>query len=174
LVLALAHAQARLVGRQPPGEERVLEHLQVALDGGPRDPGGAGERGDVEELAVEERGDGQEAGEAGQVRTMARERPAMSWVNLVEVHYRTARDHGREEADRMLDELRPKITEHLPGVSAMRAAAALKADCPMSLADCFAVALATAEGTVLMTGDPEIIDQAAELPCEVVDLRLVD
>jgi predicted nucleic acid-binding protein len=102
---------------------------------------------------------------------LASERPAMSWINLVEVHYRTMRDHGKEAADRTLDELRPRITEHLPGVSAMRAAASLKAAYPMSLADCFAVALASAEGAVLLTGDPEIIDQAGELPCEVRDLR---
>jgi predicted nucleic acid-binding protein len=101
-----------------------------------------------------------------------RERPAMSWINLVEVHYRTSRDHGKEEADRMLEELRPRITEHLPGVSAMRAAANLKASYPMALADCFAVALAASEGAVLLTGDPEIIDRAASLPCEVQDLRL--
>jgi hypothetical protein len=30
----------------------------------------------------------------------------MSWINLVEVHYRTIREHGREEADQVLSELR--------------------------------------------------------------------
>jgi predicted nucleic acid-binding protein len=99
------------------------------------------------------------------------ERPAMSWINLVEVHYRTARDHGKEEADRVLGELRPQITEHLPGVSAMRAAANLKAEHPMALADCFAVALAASERAILLTGDPEIVGRARELPCEVKDLR---
>lgn len=54
-------------------------------------------------------------------------------------------DHGKEEADRALEELRPRVTEHLPGVSAMRAAANLKASHPMALADCFAVALAASE-----------------------------
>lgn len=100
-----------------------------------------------------------------------RERPAMSWINLVEVHYRVARDHGRENANQILDELRPRITENLPGVSAMRAAATLKAEHPMALADCFAVALATSEKADLLTGDPEILDLAATLPCEVRDLR---
>jgi len=95
----------------------------------------------------------------------------MSWINLVEVHYRTIRDHGKEEANRTLDELRPRVTEHLPGVSAMRAAADLKASHPMALADCFAVALAASEGAVLLTGDPEIIDRAKALPCEIKDLR---
>ena len=100
-----------------------------------------------------------------------RERPAISWINLVEIHYRTNRDHGKEEADRVLEELRPRITEHLPGVSAMRTAAHLKASHPMALADCFAVALAAYEGAVLLTGDPEIVDRAESLPCEVKDLR---
>jgi len=95
----------------------------------------------------------------------------MSWINLVEVHYRTSRDHGKEEADRALGELRPRVTEHLPGVSAMRAAANLKASHPMALADCFAVGLAASEGAVLLTGDPEIVDRAESLPCEVKDLR---
>jgi predicted nucleic acid-binding protein len=102
---------------------------------------------------------------------LARERPVVSWINLVEVHYRTSRDHGAESADRVLDELRPRIAENLPKVSAMRTAAALKAEHPMALADCFAVALSAAENAELLTGDPEIIDLAEKLPCEVRDLR---
>ncbi len=115
--------------------------------------------------------DGDEPAASMVDETLRRERPAMSWINLVEVHYRTSRDHGKEEADRVLGELRPQITEHLPGVSAMRAAANLKAEHPMALADCFAVALAASERVVLLTGDPEIIGRAAKLPCEVKDLR---
>ncbi len=99
------------------------------------------------------------------------ERPAISWINLIEIHYRTSRDHGVQEADRVLEELRALVTENLPGISAMRAAAALKAEFPMALADCFAVALATAEGADLLTGDPEIINRAEVLPCPVEDLR---
>jgi predicted nucleic acid-binding protein len=118
--------------------------------------------------------DGEEPASSVVADTLERERPAMSWINLVEVHYRVARDHGQEEADRVLAELRSRITEHLPGVSAMRAAANLKAEFPMALADCFAVALTASEGAVLLTGDPEIIDRASELPCEVKDLRAAD
>lgn len=100
-----------------------------------------------------------------------RERPVMSWMNLVEVHYRTARDHGRQEADQVLAELRPQVGEDLPGISAMREVARLKAENPIALADCFAIALAAEEGAVLLTGDPEIIDRAEQLPCQVEDLR---
>jgi predicted nucleic acid-binding protein len=99
------------------------------------------------------------------------ERPAMSWLNLVEVHYRTTRDHGRQEAETVLADLRPLVNEDLPGISAMKEVARLKAANPIALADCFAVALAAEEGAVLLTGDPEIIDRAEHLPCEVKDLR---
>jgi predicted nucleic acid-binding protein len=115
--------------------------------------------------------DGDEPAATMVAETLNRERPAMSWMNLLEVHYRTIRDHGRQEADGVLSELRPQITEHLPGVSAMRAVSTLKAANPIALADCFAIALADAEGAQLLTGDPEIVDRADELPCGVVDLR---
>lgn len=115
--------------------------------------------------------DGDEPAATVVAETLDRERPPMSWMNLVEVHYRTIRDHGRQEADEVISELRPQITEHLPGVSAMRAVAGLKATNPIALADCFAIALADAEGAQLLTGDPEIVERADELPCGVVDLR---
>lgn len=115
--------------------------------------------------------DGEEPGAGAVDEVLTRERPAVSWINLVEVHYRTSRDHGAENAERTLEELRPQISENLPKVSAMRAAAALKAAHPMALADCFAVALAAAEHAVLLTGDPEILDLAEKLPCQVHDLR---
>jgi predicted nucleic acid-binding protein len=115
--------------------------------------------------------DGDEPAAGIVAKVLKRERPAMSWMNLVEVQYRTARDHGREEADQVLAELRPQITEDLPGISAMRAVAGLKTDNPIALSDCFAVALAAEEGAVLLTGDPEIIERADQLPCEVKDLR---
>ncbi|TMK58579.1 MAG: type II toxin-antitoxin system VapC family toxin [Actinobacteria bacterium] len=115
--------------------------------------------------------DGEEPAAKAVERAIKRERPAMSWMNLVEVHYRTIRDHGRQEADQVLAELRPLITENLPGIASMRSVSALKAELPIALADCFAVALAAEEEAALLTGDPEIIDRAAQLPCQVVDLR---
>lgn len=114
--------------------------------------------------------DGEEPAAEAVSRAIERERPAISWMNLVEVHYRTTRDHGRQEADQVLAELRPQISEDLPGISAMRAVANLKAEHPIALADCFAIALAAERGAVLLTGDPEIIE-AEQLPCAVRDLR---
>ncbi|HEX4730464.1 MAG TPA: hypothetical protein VH299_04310 [Solirubrobacterales bacterium] len=51
--------------------------------------------------------DGDEPAAAVAAETLDRERPPMSWMNLGEVHYRTIRDHGRQEADEVLSELRP-------------------------------------------------------------------
>jgi len=115
--------------------------------------------------------DGEEPAAGMVERTIKRERPAMSWMNLVEVHYRMIRDPGRQEADQVLAELRPLITESLPGIGTMRAVSSLKAEHPVALADCFAIALAAEEKAELLTGDPEIIDRADQLPCKVVDLR---
>jgi predicted nucleic acid-binding protein len=115
--------------------------------------------------------DGEEPAAARVESAIGRERPLMSWVNLVEVHYRVARGHGAAEADRVLAELRRAVVEQLPGVSAMREVATLKAEHPIALADCFAVATASAGGAMLLTGDPEIVERASGLPCEVFDLR---
>jgi ribonuclease VapC len=115
--------------------------------------------------------DGEEPAARVVQQVVDRERPAMSWLNLVEVHYRTSRDHGRQEAETVLAEFRPQIDEDLPGISTMKEVARLKAENPIALADCFAIALAAEKGAVLLTGDPEIIDRAEQLPCGVKDLR---
>jgi predicted nucleic acid-binding protein len=115
--------------------------------------------------------DGDEPAAAAVERTTKRERPAMSWINLVEVHYRTTRDHGRQEAGQVLAELRTQVEESLPGIAAMRFVSALKAEHPIALAGCFAIALAAEEEAELLTGDPEIIERADRLPCKVLDLR---
>jgi len=115
--------------------------------------------------------DGDEPAAAAVAKVLERERPAISWINLVEVSYRLTRDHGSDETERVISDLRSQINEDLPGVSAMRAVATLKAEHPIALADCFAIALAEEDDAVLMTGDPEIVDRATDLPCEVKDLR---
>jgi len=115
--------------------------------------------------------DGDEPAAGAVAEVLDRERPAMSWINLVEVSYRLTRDHGKDEADRTISELRSQVSEDLPGVSAMRAVASLKAEHSIALADCFAIALAAENEAVLMTGDPAIVDRAKDLPCKVEDLR---
>jgi predicted nucleic acid-binding protein len=105
-------------------------------------------------------------------RALDQERPAMSWINLVEVDYRVRRQHGAAEADTTISLVRELVVEELPGVSRMRAAAALKAEHPIALAECFAIATATANGAMLITGDPEIIDRAEQLSCAITDARV--
>jgi hypothetical protein len=85
------------------------------------------------------------------------ERPHMSWINVAEVFYITARAAGSTVAQDVVRDLR---------------AAAIKADHPMALADAFAVATAVAHDAVLLTGDPEIIDSQG--PWRVEDLRRSD
>ena len=106
--------------------------------------------------------------------SLERSRPKLSWINLIEVEYRVARDHGAEEAALVVDLLRPRVDEELPGVSRMRAVAALKAEHPIALADCFAVATAAAAGAGLITGDPELLRRSDRLPCEIVDATRAD
>ncbi|MGI8628321.1 MAG: type II toxin-antitoxin system VapC family toxin [Geodermatophilaceae bacterium] len=97
-------------------------------------------------------------------------RPVVSWINLVEVYYRLERDHGRLAADKTLASLRAAVSAELPGTARMIETARLKARAPIALADCFAVATATAHRLVLFTGDPEIL-MLPERPCDVEDLR---
>jgi predicted nucleic acid-binding protein len=96
-------------------------------------------------------------------------RPTISWINAVEVYYRLERDHGRTQADQVLAELRIALTLDLPSTTRMVEAARLKAQLPIALADCFAIATALAHDLTLLTGDPEILDR--EVPCRVEDLR---
>ena len=93
----------------------------------------------------------------GRVQGLVASRPAVSWINLVEVIIPPQRDHGRVAADEVLAELRAALDCDLPGSGRMVEAARLKATVPMALGDCFAVATAAARGLVLLTGDPEIL-----------------
>jgi predicted nucleic acid-binding protein len=98
------------------------------------------------------------------------DRPVVSWVNLVEVYYRVARDQGQGAADATLGDLRAALAPDLPGTARMIDVARLKARAPIALGDCFAVTTAAAHDLALLTGDPEIIE-LAERPCRVEDLR---
>jgi PIN domain nuclease of toxin-antitoxin system len=98
------------------------------------------------------------------------DRPVVSWINLVEVYYRVARDQGRAAADETLRDLRAALALDLPGTARMVEVARLKTRAPIALGDCFAVTTAAAHDLPLLTGDPEIID-LADCPCQVEDLR---
>lgn len=102
--------------------------------------------------------------------TTATTRPVVSWVNLVEVYCRVARDHGRTVADDTLTSLRRTLSPDLPGTARMVQAARFKAANAIALGDCFAIVTAAAHGLTLLTGDPEILD-LADAPCATEDLR---
>jgi uncharacterized protein with PIN domain len=104
------------------------------------------------------------------IEALVAARPVVSWVNIIEVYYRIERDHGRIAADDTLASLRASLSLDLPGIARMIEAARLKARAPIALGDCFAVATAAAHGSVLLTGDPEIIE-LPDPPCPVEDLR---
>ena len=106
------------------------------------------------------------------INSLLEDRPRMSWINAVEVYYRIERDRGRAQAEETLGGLREELELELPGVSRMIEAARLKAALPIALADCFAIATATAHGVPLLTGDPEILERS-DLPCVTEDLRAV-
>lgn len=97
------------------------------------------------------------------------QRPIMSWINVGEVFYIVARQAGMDEAHDVAAGLRRQLRLELPTDERVLQAAAIKAVYPLALADAFAVATARANGAVLWTGDPEILDADAEWP--TLDLR---
>lgn len=113
--------------------------------------------------------DGEQPAHA-RIEQLLERKPAISWVNVIEVYYRIERDHGRPRADDTLRELRKTLEFDMPGTAKMVEVARLKAAMPIALADCFAIATAVARKAVLLTGDPEILDRN-DLPCAVEDLR---
>jgi uncharacterized protein with PIN domain len=113
--------------------------------------------------------DGEEPAQS-RIQELLADRPLMSWVNLVEVYYRVARDHGSQAADETLGDLRSALSLDLPGTARMVEVGRLKTRAAIALADCFAVATAAAHNLVLLTGDPEIID-LKDRPCQVEDVR---
>lgn len=113
--------------------------------------------------------DGEEPA-SSRVEAVIPSRPAVSWINLVEVYYRIERDHGRDSADETLRELRAALAPDLPGTARMIEVARYKASWALALGDCFAVATAVAGGCELWTGDPEILG-LTDPQCVLVDLR---
>jgi len=75
--------------------------------------------------------DGEEPALA-RVNAVLDSRPLVSWINLVEVHDRVERDHGRDRADDTLATLRSCLSPDLPGTARMIDAARLKARAPIA------------------------------------------
>jgi predicted nucleic acid-binding protein len=96
---------------------------------------------------------------------------AISSINLGEVLYIRTRAIGEDSARADVETIRRRLTLVEPDWSLVMAAATIKANGGLSYADAFCIATALHLSAPLWTGDPEIIDQAAEHSCEVVDLR---
>jgi len=88
---------------------------------------------------------------------LERDRPAMSWLNLGEVHYVLARRHGDAEATEAVRDLEAVLDVRLPEADVVLAAARIKARLPMAYADAFTAATALDRDAELWTGDPELL-----------------
>lgn len=93
---------------------------------------------------------------------LSRTRPAISWINLGEVHYVLRHQVGEDAASATVRDLTSALDARLPDQPMVQAAARIKADHSMAYADAFAAALSVALDAELWTGDPELlIDNAA-------------
>jgi predicted nucleic acid-binding protein len=96
---------------------------------------------------------------------------AMCSVNLGEALYMEIRARGADDAGSTIEDARRELTVIDPDWELVVSAATVKAQGGLSYADAFAIATAERLQVALWTGDPEIVDRAEKLPCEVRDLR---
>ncbi len=96
---------------------------------------------------------------------------AISGVNLGEVLYIRIRSQGEASARADIEGVGAALEVIDPDWPLVAAAASIKARGGLSYADAFCIATALARDAPLWTGDPEIVDQATALFCQVVDLR---
>jgi predicted nucleic acid-binding protein len=96
---------------------------------------------------------------------------AISSINLGEALYILIRDRGEEIATSAIEETRKRSRVVGADWPMVRAAARIKVKGGLSYADAFCVATARSLNAPLWTGDPEIVESATSLECEVVDLR---
>lgn len=83
----------------------------------------------------------------------------MSWMNVAEVYYISAKRHGLLRAEEFLLRLPSlPIRVVLPDGAEIMKAARVKAARRVAFGDAFAIALAQNEGAAVITGDPEIRD----------------
>ena len=93
----------------------------------------------------------------------------MSAINLGEVLYQLERDHGRQQATRLVNRLRSVTLVEDPDWDLVTLAARIKVPGRLSYADSFCVATAMRHRAPLYTGDPEILGIGDIV--ELVDLR---
>jgi len=98
-------------------------------------------------------------------------RPAVCSLNLGEVLYTRIRDQGEGAAASEVAAIRRNSNIVDPDWDLVVAAAQIKAVGGIAYADAFCIATAGRLGVPVWTGDPEIVESASSLPCDVVDLR---
>lgn len=77
-------------------------------------------------------------------------------INLGEVYYRLARQHGHPFAEEIIRQLQTLPLQLYPCDEGLALAAAkIKTDYPMAYADAIAAAIAQKEDAIIVTGDPE-------------------
>lgn len=96
---------------------------------------------------------------------------AICSINLGEALYIRVRAIGESSARSDVDTIRRRLTLVDPDRPLVVSAATIKARGGLSYADAFCIATALQLDAPLWTGDPEILEQAGELACDVVDLR---
>jgi len=81
----------------------------------------------------------------------------MNEINVGECYYIIARGRGAEEADCFINTVLPNLPVKVISNSLKNIieASRIKAEYPLSYADCFAVATAIREKAAILTGDPE-------------------
>jgi predicted nucleic acid-binding protein len=98
-------------------------------------------------------------------------KPAVCSINLGEALYMRIRESGAKAAAEIEAVRRTAIVVD-PDWELVAGAAQVKARGGLAYADAFCIATAERLGAALWTGDPEIVDAANDLSCEVVDLRI--
>jgi predicted nucleic acid-binding protein len=109
---------------------------------------------------------------AGRIEAVwVEEGAAICSINLGEVLYLRIRTGGDASARADIEQVRGLLEVVEADWPLVAEAASIKAGGGLSYADAFCIATARRADVPLWTGDPEIVGRAAELSCEVVDLR---
>lgn len=91
----------------------------------------------------------------------------MCWLNVGEIYYKVFREYGERRAESILALVRTFPIQFVSlDDELVVAAAKVKADYPISLADCFVVATAQRFSAKIVTGDPDF--KKAEKLADVV------
>lgn len=91
----------------------------------------------------------------------------MSVINVGEVYYQTLRAEGEDNALAAMESLWQQAVEFVDaGYELTMNAARIKAQFPLSYADCFAAALAKQTNATLITGDREFKKVESEITIE--------